>query len=76
MRFASKKTNVIGLQIADLVAHPIGRHLLLPNQNNRSFDILKKKLWKTDTDLKIFPEKRKTPVTTEATAPTGHSQST
>jgi hypothetical protein len=67
LRFANKKTNVIGLQIADLVAYPIGRHLMNPDQPNRSYDILKKKLWKWP-DIpapKIYPEKRKTPVTTE-----------
>lgn len=79
VRFANKQTNVIGLQIADLIAHPIGRHLMNPNQNNRSYEILKKKLWKwpnEELSIGIYPEKRKTPVTTEALTPTGHSQST
>ncbi len=34
MRFANKQTNSSGLQIADLVAHPIARHILKRNQPN------------------------------------------
>ncbi len=78
IRFANKQTNVIGLQVADLVAYPIGRHLMNPDQNNRSYEILKKKLWKwpnEESAIKIYPEKRKTSVTTEVQTPTGHSQS-
>lgn len=78
IRFANKQTNVIGLQIADLIAHPIGRHLMNSSQSNRSYEILKKKLWKWPNEemaIKIHPEKRKTSVTTEVLTPTGHSQS-
>lgn len=39
IRFANKQTNIIGLQIADLVAHPIGRHLMNTGQSNRSYEI-------------------------------------
>lgn len=63
MRFANKQTNIIGLQIADLIAHPIGRHIINPNQTNRSYEILKKKLWKwpnEELSIGIHPEKRKT----------------
>ncbi|MDP0492027.1 MAG: DUF3800 domain-containing protein [Verrucomicrobiota bacterium JB023] len=38
--FASKKCNSTGLQIADLVARPIGLHALKPEQVNRAYDIL------------------------------------
>ena len=41
--FADKKTNSTGLQIADLVSHPIGRHHLNPAQPIRSFDVVSKK---------------------------------
>lgn len=44
MRFANKQTNSSGLQIADLVAHPIARHILKRNQPNKAFDIVKEKL--------------------------------
>jgi hypothetical protein len=35
--FADKKTNSAGLQLADLVARPIGLSILRPNQSNRAF---------------------------------------
>jgi hypothetical protein len=61
IRFMEKKHNAPGLQIADLVAHPIGRHVIDPEQPNRAFEILKPKL-RTGPDgrirgfgLKIFP---------------------
>ncbi len=44
LRFASKQTNSSGLQIADLVAHPIARHIIKRNQLNKAFDVLKEKL--------------------------------
>lgn len=68
--FADKKTNNIGLQIADLVAYPIGRFLINPEQANPAFKIIEKKFRcypeHNGNGLKIFPdvktsEKRKTP---------------
>jgi hypothetical protein len=44
IRFANKQTNSSGLQIADLVAHPIARHIVKRTQPNKAFDIVKKKL--------------------------------
>lgn len=41
--FASKQNNSCGLQLADLVARPIGRKLLKPDQPNRAWDILEPK---------------------------------
>jgi len=43
--FADKKTNSSGLQLADLVARPIGLHVLRPDQANRAFDMLVKKFF-------------------------------
>lgn len=40
----SKKINSSGLQIADMVARPIGLSVLRPNQPNRAFEILEGKL--------------------------------
>lgn len=40
-----KQINSVGLQVADLVARPIGRHILYSNQPNRAFEILKKKFY-------------------------------
>ena len=43
--FADKKTNSIGLQLADLVARPIGLSVIKPEQPNRAFDVLKRKFF-------------------------------
>lgn len=60
-RFVPKSANVPGLQIADLIARPIGRHVLNPSQSNRAFEIIEPKLDRSPTGqvrgwgLKIFP---------------------
>lgn len=41
--FVDKKQNLPGLQLADLVCHPIGRHLLRPSQSNRAYDVIERK---------------------------------
>jgi hypothetical protein len=75
--FADKKTNSIGLQLADLIAYPIGRYLINPAQENRAFNIVEKKLRSYPQyyghGLKVFPrvepsEKRKTPEFSEVSA--------
>jgi len=40
---ADKKCNSAGLQLADLIARPIGIKLLRPEQQNRAYDIIKAK---------------------------------
>jgi hypothetical protein len=56
-----KKCNSAGLQLADLVARPIGRKLLAPDQPNRAFDILEGKFRRSRRGqvsgygLKVFP---------------------
>ena len=42
--FASKKTNSLGLQLADLTTRPIGLHALRPYQSNRAWDIIMTKI--------------------------------
>lgn len=87
--FADKKTNLDGLQLADLVARPVGIHYLRPAQRNQAFDILKKKFYCAggrecvgdkyeDVGLKIIPSRKaKGPdEPTEARTPTGNPQST
>jgi len=56
-----KANNCVGLQFADLIARPIGRHVINPSQPNRAFDIIRNK-FRTDESgnymgrgLKIFP---------------------
>jgi len=56
-----KASNSTGLQIADLVARPIGIKVLRPDQTNRAYDILAKKLRRSpageikDWGLKVGP---------------------
>jgi hypothetical protein len=87
--FADKKTNLAGLQLADLVARPVGLSYLRPKQANQAFELLKKKFFcdggrhavgsgYEGVGLKIYPpQKAKSPdEPTEAVAPTGNPQST
>ncbi len=87
--FVAKKANSSGLQLADLVARPVGIHCLRPQQENRAFEVLRKKFLcqggrnQVGTDyescgLKIVPlRKAKSPdEPTEAITPTGNPQST
>jgi hypothetical protein len=43
--FGDKRVNSSGLQLADLVARPIGLSVLRPNQANRAFEVLKRKFF-------------------------------
>ena len=43
--FSDKKAMSSGLQLADLVARPVGLHVLKPEQPNRAFDVLKGKFF-------------------------------
>lgn len=43
--FADKRTNSTGLQLADLVARPIGLSVVRPGQANRAFEVLKRKFF-------------------------------
>lgn len=87
--FADKKTNLAGLQLADLVARPVGINYIRPDQDNQAFEMLKKKFFcdggrgnvgcgYENVGLKIHPpRKAKGPdEPTEAIAPTGNPQST
>lgn len=64
--FANKMANSCGLQLADLVARPVGLSVIRPSQPNRAYDVLKHKFYcaggreKVGKDyenwgLKIFP---------------------
>jgi hypothetical protein len=65
IKFASKQTNSAGLQIAVLVAHPIGRHILKRHQPNQAFEIVKEKLLGypdyDDIGLKCYPPESEKP---------------
>ncbi len=43
--FSDKRAMSSGLQLADLVARPIGLSVLRPEQENRAFDVLKRKFY-------------------------------
>lgn len=58
--FSQKTQNIAGMQIADLVAYPIGRWVLDKTKENRPFEIIKRKFHQKNGKiinygLKIFP---------------------
>ena len=60
--FADKKINSTGLQLADLTARPIGLKVIRPAQENRTWNIIERKLRKNfeggikGWGLQVFPE--------------------
>ena len=59
-----KSDNLIGLQIADLIAYPITRHVLDENAVNLAFDIIKDNIYQSEGKLygmKVFPNKKESP---------------
>lgn len=69
---ADKKTNAIGLQLADMVARPIGLSVLRPDQPNRTFEALQEKIYREKEELCVYPIKAKGPeVVLEAQTPVG-----
>lgn len=62
-----KSANIQGLQLADLVARPIGTHYLHPDSNNRAWDILKNKLDRSPSGvidgygIKVYPKEDPNP---------------
>lgn len=58
--FVPKRDNVIGLQIADLIAYPITRHILEPELLNPAFNVLEKNIYCAEgkcLGMKIIPKK-------------------
>jgi len=59
--FADKKSNSAGLQMADLIARPVGMKILRPDQFNRAYDIIERKFYRNGRGefngwgLKCFP---------------------
>lgn len=65
---ADKRGNSTGLQLADLVARPVGLRVLRPDQPNRAWDVLEAKFRRSPSGsiggwgLKVFPsDKRRAP---------------
>jgi hypothetical protein len=50
IRFADKRANSTGMQIADLTAHPIGIHFLRPKQENRAYNAVREKIYRPKDD--------------------------
>jgi hypothetical protein len=59
--FHKKEENIVGIQLADLIARPIGIKRLRPNQQNRAYEIIRRKFRTSSAGeiegygLKIFP---------------------
>lgn len=56
--FEVKSDDIAGLQLADLIAYPIARHVLDPNRANPAFDIFLSKFYSEKNEiygLKVFP---------------------
>lgn len=55
--FRNKRDNVVGIQLADLCAHPCARHILKPEQPNQAYNIVEKHIYKHNAvkGWKVFP---------------------
>lgn len=66
LSFNQKTQNIVGMQIADLVAYPIGRWALSRDGENKPFDIVKTKFHTKNGQfinfgLKVFPQQNTGP---------------
>lgn len=60
--FIPKRENIAGLQVADLIAYPITRHILEPEQTNLAYNVIEKNIYCSGgkpLGLKIIPKKTK-----------------
>ena len=80
--YAGKAANAPGLQFADLIARPVGMHVLRPTQSNRAFDALKSKFHCRPVDgrvadygLKVFPQTKGPDASRRGLVPTENPQS-
>ena len=57
LAFQSKKNNIVGVQIADLCAHPCARHILNPTRPNRAFEIARRRIYAAEavSGWRVFP---------------------
>lgn len=56
--FKSKKENINGIQLADLIAYPVAKYVLEPKRINPAFEVFKDKFYQVGNKLyglKIFP---------------------
>lgn len=58
LKFYDKRKNIAGVQLADLCAHPAARHMLMPEQANQAYEIVKGHLYQGKGKVsgwKVFP---------------------
>ncbi len=58
LEFHDKRKNIVGIQLADLCAHPSARHILKPDQPNQAYDIVKEHIYEGGGRVrgwKVFP---------------------
>ena len=58
LQFQDKRKNIVGIQLADLCAHPSARHILKPRQPNQAFDVIREHIYRgggTVRGWKVFP---------------------
>ena len=58
LNYYNKKDNIIGLQIADLIAYPVTIHLLYPERANPSYEAVKHNIFQDNGVLlgqKVIP---------------------
>lgn len=55
--FRNKFDNIVGIQLADLCAHPCARHVLRPEQPNRAYEIVNENIYQRGgvSGRKMFP---------------------
>ncbi len=56
--FRRKNDNIAGIQLADLCAYPVARHVLRPDEVNRPFDVVRPHFYRNGGvyGLKVFPK--------------------
>ena len=57
LTFQPKKNNILGVQLADLCAHPCARHILNPERTSRAFEVARKHVYagKGGGGWRVFP---------------------
>jgi hypothetical protein len=57
LTFQPKKNNIIGVQLADLCAHPCARHILNPERSSRAFEVARKHVFSGagSNGWRVFP---------------------
>lgn len=57
LTFQPKKNNIIGVQLADLCAHPCARHILHPERTSRAFEAARKHVYSGEggSGWRVFP---------------------